>query len=434
MRCLRFAAAAACGCLGLSGAAYAQDESTEQGTGLRLSGFGTVGVTHTRAPDGWGFVRDFTQPRNDGGTRADIDSRLGLQAHYALTPRVEAVAQVVLKDRVQQASRSDALEWAFVAWRPDAHSTLRMGRVNPKIYMQADVRNVGFAYTALRPSVDYYGALPLYWADGVDAARTWTLGDTQWQAAAQVGFNGRVHFDVQRGFEPFTFSSKKSMVLSLTRAQGGLTLSASFARSDFKTDVGATGAPIVQNLQSVAALPVPEVAGEASALIEGFNLDGGWLSFMSLGADYQAGPWRLVAEGARISGDYAFINGHYGYIQAGRSIGAWTPYVVAGRAHTRGRPAPPPQWGVALAPVIGAVGAAQVQALGTSVVQGFVNSTRFDQSSLSLGVRWDVQPQMALKLQWDRVKVHDNGGGLWANSDLRSSTNYVVGVGLDFVF
>jgi hypothetical protein len=434
MSCLRFAIAATSCCLWLGTPAHAQDDSAEQGTGLRLSGFGTVGLTHTRAPDGWGFVRDFTQPRNNGGIRADIDSRLGLQANYALTPRLEAAAQVVLKDRVQEASTSDALEWAFVAWRPDAHSTLRVGRVNPKIYMQADVRNVGFAYTALRPSVDFYGALPLYWGDGVDAARTWTLGDTQWQAAAQVGFNGRVHFDVQRGFEPFTFSSKRSIVVFLTRAQGGLTLSASFARSDFKPDMGATGASIVQNLQRVAALPVPEVAGEASALIEGFNLDGGWLSFMSLGADYQTGPWRLVAEGARISGDYAFINGHYGYVQAGRSIGAWTPYVAAGRAHTRGRPTAPPQWGVALAPVIGAVGAAQVQALGASVVQGLVNSIRFDQSSLSLGVRWDVQPQMALKLQWDRVDVRANGGGLWANSDLRPSVNHIVGVGLDFVF
>jgi hypothetical protein len=379
-------------------------------------------------------VREFTQPRNDGGTRADIDSRLGLQANYALTPRVEAVAQVVLKDRVHEASTSDALEWAFVAWRPDAHSTLRVGRVNPKTYMQADVRNVGFAYTALRPSVDFYGVLAQQWADGIDIARTWTSGEAQWQAAAQAAFNGRVHFDVQRGFEPFTFSSKKSMALFVTRAEGGLTLSASFARSDFTTDVGATGVPVVQNLQSVAALPVPEVAREAAALIEGFNLDGGWLSLASLGVDYQTGPWRLVAEGARISGDYDFVNGHYGYIQAAHSVGAWTPYVAAGRARTRGRPAPPPQWGVALAPVIGAVGAAQAQALGTSVVQGFVNSIRFDQSSLSLGVRWDVQPQMALKLQWDRVDVRANGGGLWANSDLRPSVNHVVGVGLDFVF
>ncbi len=422
----------ACSCLLLAASVNAQDPS--EGSSLRLSGFGTLGLTKADAPPGWGFLREFTQPAHDGGLRADIDSRVGLQANLALSERVEAVAQVVVKDRVRGAKAVDSVEWAFVAWRPDAQTTLRVGRLSPNVYFGADLRNVGSAYVPLRPPMEFYGVLPLHWADGADLERTWASGDTRWEARLTGGIYSRLSVERVSGLDPQTYMFKSVAAASLTRLQGGLALKATLARVTIEPGFSAARAQSAQALRDVAALPVPSVAAEAAALAGSLVLTRGVLTFAALGADYQVGSWRLVAEGARLGGDFGFMNGSYGYALASRQFGALTPYAMAGRARTRGQPMAPPGWQGALTPLIGPAAAAQAQTLGAAVVERFVNGSRFDQSSLALGLRWDFQPQVALKMQWERVRVHPNGSGLWANATTQGAVNHVSSVALDFVF
>lgn len=415
-------------------AACAQAQELAGAPSLRLSGFGTLGLTKADAPPGWGFLREFTQPANDGGLRADIDSRLGLQANLALSERVEAIAQVVVKDRVRGAKASDSIEWAFVAWRPDAQTTLRVGRLTPNVYFGADLRNVGFAYVPLRPPLEFYGVLPLQWVDGADLERTWTSGDTRWQARLTGGFNSRLSVERVTGSGPVPYTFDSAVAASLTRLQAGLALKATLARVTIEPGFSATRAQSVQALRDVAALPVPSVAAEAAALADSLVLSRGVVTFAALGADYMLGSWRLVAEGARLGGDFGFMNGSYGYALASRQFGALTPYAMAGRARARGRPMALPRWQGALSPLIGPAAAAQAQALGAAVVERSVNGSRFDQSSLALGLRWDLHPQMALKTQWERVRVRPNGSGLWANATTQGAVSHVGSVALDFVF
>ena len=68
------------------------DESISR---LRLSGFGTFGVTHTESAQAFGFKREVSQPAYDGGTHLDVDSRLGLQANYTINPQFELVGQLL---------------------------------------------------------------------------------------------------------------------------------------------------------------------------------------------------------------------------------------------------------------------------------------------------------------------------------------------------
>lgn len=420
-------------CLLLVASANAQDPS--EGPSLRLSGFGTLSLTRADAPTGWGFLREFTQPANDGGLRADVDTRLGLQANLALGERVQAVAQVIVKDRVRGAQATDSIEWAFVSWRPDARTTLRVGRISPNLYFGADVRNVGFAYGSVRPPVEFYGALPLHWIDGGDVQRVWTSGETHWQARLTGGFNSKIAVDrASDGGSAAAYAFDSLAAASLTRSQGGLALKGMLARTVIKPRLSEASEHLAQELRGVAALPVSAVAAEAAALAGDLSLRRGTITFASLGVDYSAGPWRLVAEGGRLGGDFAFMNGSYGYALASRQFGALTPYALVGRARTRGQPGSLPQWEAALSPAIGPAAAAQAQALGTAVVEGFVNGPRFDQSSWALGLRWDLHPQAALKLQWERVRVHPNGSGLWANATAQGAVNHVSSVSLDFVF
>ena len=162
-----------------SSAATAQDANPST-SDLRVNGFGTLGLVDVLPHDDWGFRRDVTQSaRHDDHLRADVDSRLGLQAAWRLDPRFELVGQVVLKPRAREAADDESLAWAFAAWRPAPEWEIRVGRTSPDLFMLADVRNVGFAYPWMRPSVEFYGWMPPSTLDGADASRQWQWGDSR---------------------------------------------------------------------------------------------------------------------------------------------------------------------------------------------------------------------------------------------------------------
>jgi hypothetical protein len=60
-----------------------------------------------------------------------------------------------------------------------------------------------------------------------------------------------------------------------------------------------------------------------------------------------------------------------------------------------------------------------------------------EQSTLSLGTRWDFHRQAALKLQWDRTTIKPSGYGLWWRElgiNNQSTRVSQVSATVDFVF
>jgi hypothetical protein len=192
------------GCLALSLSALAGHCAALSADGsvdaLRLSGFGSLGVAHVDAPEGWVYRHELSQPLNSSSTRLDLDSRLGLQVNYTPSSAFELVGQAILMRRASAAERTDLVEWAFAAYRPNADWTLRLGRVNMDIFLMSDHRSVGFAYPLARPPVEFYGQLPSS-LDGADATRVWSDGNAQWRAKlfsgrSKLAFNGTDKLDL----------------------------------------------------------------------------------------------------------------------------------------------------------------------------------------------------------------------------------------------
>ncbi len=400
---------------------------------LRLSGFGTLGAVYSDASHGWTFRREFTQPFNDGGLQARVDTRLGLQANYTFNERLEAVAQLVLKDRLRQHAHNDSLEAAFLSYHIGHDTTVRLGRIGAGIYMLADQRNIGFAYASVRPNADFYGALPVYWADGADIRHSWDAGDVRWTLRSMAGTHAQSDIDTGGGQPPTRIKAGPLGVIALTRVQGGLRLQAQAGRMRLYPGSSAESRQARQGLAAVEALWIPTISDEAAGLGALAEPNRPNLNFLSVGMEYEQGAWVVTAEAARINGEYRSQSGLYGYATAARRFGDTTVFGTVSRAQASEASIPVPQWEAALTPTVGAAAAAQYQQLGAGLVQGLNRLTQ-RQTSAGLGMRFDLDERLALKVQWDHYWVRPYGSGMWSNATTDRGHANVGTVTLDFVF
>jgi hypothetical protein len=410
----------------LAGVGRADEAGPPQaGAGLRMSGFGSLGLSHIDAPAGWGYRRELTQGGSDASWRPDVDTRLGVQLNYSLGSRFELVAQAIAKKRGTYASRGDALEWAYAAYRPNADWTLRAGRVNLDAFLMADYRNVGYGFTAARPPVELYAMLPTS-LDGADLARSWFQGDAQWRAKLMVGTAKIGDFHTA---EPGR--ARDVVGLMLSREEGGLLLRASASRTRIELDMGGLQGA-VDALGQLSALPIPAVADQARQLRARLGVADIWATFLELGLRHEIADWQWSAEVVRMSAA-PLVKQSSAYATVGHRVGNWTPYIAYGRTHDAMPATPVPAWAAALTPVLGPAAAAQSQMLGALITDA-VNRSRVQQSGWSLGTRWDFHPQAALKLQWDRIRIDAGGPGLWTGADGSAARAQVATAVVDFIF
>lgn len=407
------------------GAVSAQPAERPAGGGLRLSGFGTLGVSEVRAPEGWGFRRELTQPGDDARWRGDVDTRLGVQLNYNASPALELVAQAIAKKRGDFAKASDALEWAYASYRPSAEWTLRAGRVNVDAFLMADYRNVGYGYLTARPSMELYARLPTK-LDGGDVARSWIVGDAQWRAKL---FAGRTSIGDIAFSEAFRLNGVLGGMVS--REEGGWLLRASYARSRIHFDQSGTQGALAA-LDQLAGLPIPAVAQPAASLRQRVGANDIRSDYAELGLRYEGPAWQWSAEYVRVNAAPLTID-NIASMTLGRRLGDWTPFVGVGHARNSVAVLQSPVWQPLLAPVIGAVGAAQAQGLADEATR-VLNGGRMEQSSWTLGARWDFHPQAALKLQWDRIRTPQGGSSLWTNAQGAAGRARVATAVVDFIF
>jgi len=425
-------AALCAGLISIAPAAPAQDVPGAA-SDWRLNGFGTLGLVDVLPHDSWGFRREIDQTaHHDERVRADVDSRLGLQASWRPDPRLEFVGQLVLKPRAREAAGDESLAWAFAAWRPTPEWEIRVGRTSPDLFLLADVRNVGFAYPWMRPSVDFYGWMPASTLDGADISRQWRLGDGRVRAKV---FGGRTSVTLGSTHDDGDTHGNVDPLLGATLAfdADGFTVKATVAEARTRARDTAAVAQSWNALDALAHLPVPAVATQAAVLRDSFPQDVFVTRYAALGASWDLAPWQLQAELSRITGNFSSSQAWYGYASAARRFDDVTLFAMIGRARTSRAPLPDPQWAATLAPVMGPALAAGAQGLGQGIASSF-NLGRENQGSVSVGGRWDVNAQIALKMQIDVVRSAAFGGGMWAYDTPAAHHASVISAGMDFVF
>ncbi|KQQ89049.1 hypothetical protein [Massilia sp. Leaf139] len=395
----------------LSGSACAETVSP----GWKFSGFGTVGVAHSDESQA-DFVASIMKGGGAGRTghwSRHVDTKLGGQADLQFDARWSAVVQVVTEQRLDY-SYQPRIEWANVKYQVTPELALRLGRIALPMFIAADYRKVGYAYPWIRTPIEVYGVLPLSSSDGADLSWQWN-GESM-HSTTQVLF-GRTDMALYDGAR---LRGRDIAGFSHTVEQGAFSARAS----------------VITTRLSVSLFPELFDALEAfgplgRGMAARLRVEDKRASAMSIGLNYDPGQWFVMGEAGRSKVDGYLGSTRSAYVSGGWRHGNLTPY--AGYARVWGTlPEGPHALPLgSLPPAYAAIGYA-----ANAGLEGMMRAVP-SQSTLSVGLRWDVVPNVAVKLQHERVTTRSGSRGMFINSapDYRSGrTAPVTSAALDFVF
>lgn len=336
-------------------------------SGFSLNGFGTLGLARTTSND-VEFVRDISQPRGVSKEWSPrIDSVLGLQAAWRVSPQLEAVVQATSRYRYDKTFTPE-VSWAYLKYDPIPNLSLRAGRLGTEFFMMADSRWVGYSFLTVRPPGDYFWYLPFYSIHGADAAVTVPIGESLLRAKAFYGHSdGRIPL----ADEQWDISDSPMVGGFLEYQYGSWQVRASYANIHFKRDL-----PIAPVLKKAIGV---NLSSQDAAFLATHDTR---THYYSLGVVFDRGPWQAQLMLNHIEqGSNALESSDGGYALVGYRIGQVKPYLGYSWVLSKARGRAP-----------------------SAVAAYVMQDSHADQQTTFAGMRWDVVRNMAVKAQWDGIR------------------------------
>lgn len=379
---------------------------------LTLKAFGTLGLARSSlaTPE---YVRDLSQPRGlDTDWSGNIDSVLGLQANWTLGAQSEAVVQLISRYRYDGSHRPE-VSWAFLRRDFSPDWQVRIGRLGTEFYMLADSRLVGYSNIAVRPPPDFYGPLIFSYFDGADTTVSRPLAGGLLRAKLFAG----------RSPETSPFVDDETWNLDGTRLLGGYL---DYFSGAWQWRIGRTVVDFANEHpfnhvanQALAAAGYGMLAPiDLLGMIPELRVRHTTTTFDSLGAVYDQGPLHVQGMVGRIRYETeAYEDSRSAFVLAAYRIGRLTPYLGYSKVKS----------------------SASTIATEIPFISDFARrvtaASHTDQHTVTLGSRWDIHPNWALKLQWDNVRGQPDSMFSFRGANTRwSGEMRIFSATLDFVF
>lgn len=393
-------------------AARAGENTSTAFEAIRVSGFATLGLTHSDNADA-GVIFSYSQKRPVfKGLSANLDSLLGVQLDWRASPDTTLLFQAVAR---AGNDLKPEVRMAYVRQQIGQGIALRAGRIRSPMYFDSDVAEIGYAYLMARPPIPLYTTVNSSAAiDGADLQWRHSVGNTAFLLQGYYGgYRYKRNLFAYGSSADIKLSNMRGVALSVSlpnlTARVSRTWIGSYTLRSSTVDLMNAGlGQMSASLRRLAANPaLPEESqARLSSLAEqvtGFSdpLDGA-LGYCSAGFDGNIDDWRFLGEWTRIRSQKALAGNYRGYqLTAGYNLHEFTPYVSIARQDRRN--------------ALLDTSALAVSGVTANIDRGFVlikgafdRGARFfnlSTRSASLGVRYDFQEDRALKLQYDRLKT-----------------------------
>jgi len=365
--------------------------------GVSVSGFLTAGATYgdkQLLPDTKAVSQDGTIENTPGFT---ADSRLGLQISAKVNPDISVTGQLLAKAREDNSNVK--ADWAFVSYRVNDPISIRAGKIKFPTFLISDYYEVGYAYPWIRPPQEVYSSNPITTLNGVDMLARFRLGD--------MSLLVQPYYGVSRGAQALV----PQEAVTAPTAFGGLGLPAgTIVYTDFTAD--ALHGINLSLSSDIFTIRAGSLRTKVNA--PGFGVFQDTAKFSSVGATMDWHNVVLYSEAFKreIEGlaNVAFPNQKGSYATLGYRIGKWLPHFTTARIADNDNP-----------------------------TTGF-HGIPLEQTSKTLGLRYEVSSGAALKFEAQKVTPEDGTRGLLiappsgtAAKDPGSNV-MIYGISLDVVF
>ncbi|MDR3300517.1 MAG: hypothetical protein LBU43_11125 [Candidatus Accumulibacter sp.] len=383
---------------------------TDGASAFTLRGFGTLGVA--RSTNGQAEItHDLLQPHGvSNHWSGKIDSNLGAQLNYVASDTVEAVAQVVSRYNYKGNFTPQVTE-LLVNYDPNANLKLIAGRISANLFLRDGNRLIGYSQLAVRPNIDYLSGMAITYLDGVDGRITLPLGKGLLIGEAYYGFLAERYALANGNLD---LHGSRTIGVQIDYLSGDWQWHAGISQVRFNHSMPAQ----IREFQADMRRAGIDSLTRAAKKLDLRDTDA---MYYTVGMNYDPGPLLLQLMLSRLNYDTRALHGRdTALFRASYRIGEVKPFIgyswaKSRRAHiTSGLPS----------------GDGWDDHLRMVLAQSYV-----DQHTVSMGMRWDFQRNMALKFQADLIRGRSNS--IYAVRDATprwDGKTKLFSVALDFAF
>lgn len=362
----------------------------------------------------------------------DFDTNVGVQISKPLSEDLSITTQFLAEGYKE--FKVEAI-WAFLKWEPDDHWQFRAGRVRTSPYMLSDYIEVAYAYPWVRPPQEVYSQVPTVFTNltGIDGQYKFVFCHRDLTLSAFYGattttidipvFTASTVYDKMRllARDLYAFNIKfGDEIFSLRAGYETVRLTA-----DPSTGTLMTG--LNNFLDTLVGMNIltPDY-------INYFSIYNSRASFMGMG--YQFDWKNIVSMGELVKrkSDTPVISNAIGwYLMGGYRVEQLLPHITFARERLQGNytrrfngvvnalfMGPPVNSPMTLDEVAqGLVGTSTSHRAGAG-----------SQTSVTLGIRWDVVENVALKAEYQHVHPDNGSPGLFDYHPLKSVNIYSLAV------
>ncbi len=336
---------------------------------VRVSGFINV-IGGANDADGAREYRGY-----DGEFDFQNESLAGIQISGSIADNMSATVQLIAQK--QDVGDNIRMEWGYVSY--DATDELRVlaGRIRPALFLYSDYLDVGYAYNWVTPPSEVYDQVNISNLDGVSAAYNLELGDNTLSTTIYAGNSSDKKANplaVNVAYNaPSATAAAQDLDLDFNNVVGA---ELAFVTEYGKIRAGYIQASVTENTTNITSTPAELRMNKSSAAFYGIggNIDYEDIHFAAeyIGRDMdETGSADITAYYAMIGYSIADFLPSYTYAAADSTFEAST-----------------------------AVNPRQ---------KGMVNTMRAasldDRVSHTLGVRYDINAQAALKVEYNMATV-----------------------------
>jgi len=339
---------------------------------LKIDGFGTLAAVKTdnsavdyiNAGDEWNL---------------DTDSILGLQLYYSINEKFSLTAQVSAQGKDHYDVEKDTA-WLYGTYALTDETRLRAGRLRIPFFAKSESLEVGYSYHWIRPPTDVYGQLGFTNFDGMDALMYVPVGNMRLLVQPYAGVT-----NPEQDFQGDTGELDVTNLWGLNMELATSLLTYRFGHTEGDFDINGVAA-LDGFLGGLTMMGFPQVADK-------FGIQNRHGKFSGIGVEFDNDELLIAAEYTKRKTDGLIPDTNGWYATLGYRFGSVMPHITYSELETdENYDLVNSQ--IPLMPPMLAGGSAQFVQMNTS-----------NNDSLILGVRWDVIPKMALKIEWQKMDI-----------------------------